>query len=51
MLKETVDGGGEVFDLYDKMCRKCESLRKVNDHLSMELKNCIEEINKLTGKE
>ena len=34
MLKETIENGGEVFELYDKMCRKCEGLRKVNDGLS-----------------
>ena len=51
MLKETIENGGEVFELYDKMCRKCEGLRKVNDELSSELKTYIEEINRLTGKD
>ena len=51
MLKETLESGGEVFDLYDQMCRKCEGLRKINDGISSQLKECIEELNKLTGRE
>ena len=37
--------------MYDQMCRKCEGLRKMNDGISCQLKECIEELNKLTGRE
>jgi hypothetical protein len=40
-----------MFEMYEKMCRRCESIRKANDEISEEVKNCIKTLNELTGKD
>ena len=37
--------------MYEKMCRRCETIRKANDEISEDVKNCIKTLNELTGKD
>lgn len=46
-----VEGNSDMFEMYDKMCRKCESIRKVNDDLTEEMKGCIKRLNALTNRD
>ncbi len=50
-FKQVTDGNSDMFELYQKMCRRCESIRKANDEISEEIKGCIKKINELTGKD
>lgn len=40
-----------VFEMYEKMCREVESLRKENNKKSERLKKLFEKTNQLTNKE
>lgn len=40
-----------MFEMYEKMCRRCENVRKLNDEISEQIKECIKKLNLLTGKD
>ena len=45
------NGQNGVFEMYEKMCRQVESLRKENNKKSERLKKLFEKTNQLTNKE
>lgn len=47
MLSEKSD----MFEMYEKMCRRCEAIRKINNEISEEIKGSIKKINELTGRD
>jgi hypothetical protein len=45
------NGQNGVFEMYEKMCRQVETLRKENNKKSERLKKLFEKTNQLTNKE